>query len=180
MEFDKVLQKRRSIRRFDEKGRMDREIIEDLICAAQYAPSWKNSQTGRYYCAISVESVKKVREECLPQFNQNSTEGAMAYIVTTFVKGISGFDKETHLPVNEVGEGWGSYDLGMQNQNLLLRASELGLSTLVMGIRNEEKLREVLNIPPEEQVMAVIAVGYSTLEPAMPQRKNVSDISKFY
>ena len=38
-----------------------------------------------------------------------------------------GFDKNTGSPVNEAGDGWGYYDLGLQNDNLLLKAAELGL-----------------------------------------------------
>lgn len=33
---------------------------------------------------------------------------------------------------------------------MILKATELGLSTLIMGIRDENKIREMLNIPAEE------------------------------
>ena len=148
--------------------------MRELIKAASYAPSWKNLQTSRYYCVLSENAVKELREKCLPEFNQANSDGAGAYIVTTFVKGMVGFDKNTGSPVNEAGDGWGYYDLGLQNENLLLKAAELGLDTLVMGIRDGEALRELLNIPDSENVVSVIAVGYRGQEPPeRPKRKSL-------
>ena len=45
---------------------LDLSLIHILLRAAQEAPSWKNSQTGRYYCVLSEEMVDKIRMECLP------------------------------------------------------------------------------------------------------------------
>ena len=84
-------------------------------------------------------------------------------IVTTFVKDRSGFEKNGQ-PSNELGNGWGCYDLGLQNMNLLLKAEELGLSTLVMGIRDAEAIRRLLGIDGAETIVSVISVGYRDIE----------------
>ena len=62
MEFQKVLETRRSVRKYDPNVSVTREQMEELIRAAQEAPSWKNSQTGRYYCVLSEEIVNKIRK----------------------------------------------------------------------------------------------------------------------
>ena len=59
MEFQKVLETRRSVRKYDPNVSVTREQMEELIRAAQEAPSWKNSQTGRYYCVLSEEIVRQ-------------------------------------------------------------------------------------------------------------------------
>jgi nitroreductase len=100
-------------------------------------------------------------------------------IITAFEKTRSGFTREG-VAENEVGEGWGCYDLGLQNENLVLKAKDMGLDTLIMGIRNSEKLREYLEIPASQEVVSVIAVGYGAIKPEMPVRKNVEDIVKFF
>ena len=84
------------------------------------------------------------------------------------------------IPTNELGNGWGCYDCGLQNENLLLKATELELSTLVMGIRDGGKLRDILQIPDQEAVMAVIGLGYSEAAPKMPKRKRVEEIAHFF
>lgn len=173
MEFNEVLKTRRSIRKYDTAKKVTKEQIEEIISSAILAPSWKNSQTARYYAAIDDEAVAKVAA-CLPEMNKSKSEGA-ALVVTTFVKNIAGFDREGN-PDNECGNGWGYYDLGLHNENMVLKAAEMGLGTLIMGIRDGEKIQEILNIPDTEQVVAVIAVGYPDVNPEMPKRKYPSDI----
>lgn len=179
MELQKVLEERRSIRAYEPGHQVEKAQIEQLIQAAIYAPSWKNSQTARYYVAMSPEVTAQIRKECLPEMNQAKVTEAPVLIVSTFVSHRSGFERDGQ-PTNEVGEGWGFYDLGLHNENLLLKARDLGLDTLVMGIRDAEKLRSVLSIPEEEVVVAVIAVGYRAVNPDMPKRKEVAEIAKFF
>ena len=114
----------------------------------------------------------------LPEMNQAKAENA-SLIVTTFVHNHAGFQKDG-TPDNELGNGWGCYDLGLQNENLILKAKELGYGTLIMGLRAGDKLREILSIPETETVMAVIAIGKAAEEPARPKRKDVEDIVRFY
>ena len=55
MEFQKVLETRRTVRKYS--AGVTREQMEELLRAAQEAPSWKNSQTGRYYCCLLYTSI---------------------------------------------------------------------------------------------------------------------------
>lgn len=178
MEFQKLIEERRTIRKYSPEGRITKEDLLTVIKAAQEAPSWKNSQTGRYYCVMSEEMVKKISKECLPEMNQAKAENA-SLIVTTFVHNRAGFQKDGTAD-NELGNGWGCYDLGLQNENLILKAKELGYGTLIMGLRAADSLREILSIPETETVVAVIAIGKVAEEPARPKRKDVEDIVKFY
>lgn len=180
MDFDKIIETRRSIRNYDKTKTVTKEDLEKLIYAAIQAPSWKNSQTARYYCVVSGEMVEKFRIECLPEFNAKNCEGVSAFIVATFVKNIAGFNTKTGEETNELGNGWGIYDLGLHNENLLLKATDLGIDTLVMGIRDIGKISEMLNIPEDECIVSVIAVGYSAKEAVKPKRKQVEDIAKFF
>lgn len=173
MDFNQTLKSRRSIRKFDESKKVTKEQLEQILSYAIYAPSWKNSQTARYYCAVDDAAVAKV-SACLPEFNQNSSKGA-ALVVTTFQANRAGFDRDGN-PDNECENGWGYYDLGLHNENLVLKATEMGLGTLIMGIRDGDALRKVLNVPDDEILVAVIAVGYADIDPEMPKRKTVDEI----
>ena len=55
MEFNELLEKRRSVRKYKADTTVDRETTEEILKAAQQAPTWKNSQTGRYYVVTSDE-----------------------------------------------------------------------------------------------------------------------------
>ena len=107
MEFQKVLETRRSVRKYDPNVSVTREQMEELIRAAQEAPSWKNSQTGRYYCVLSEEIADKIRETCLPQARNAEKSKHAALIISTFVHNCAGFQKDGITPENEIGNGWG-------------------------------------------------------------------------
>ena len=76
MEFQELLEKRRSIRSYDADSKPETEDIKELIQAALETPSWKNTETGRYHCVLSEDRIQKFRETCLPEFNQRNSEHA--------------------------------------------------------------------------------------------------------
>lgn len=176
MELNNVIENRRSVREYTKKP-VENEKLRDMIRAASLAPSWKNSQVSRYYVVINDEKLAELRS-ALSAYNQKNVANAPALIVTSIVLNRSGYEKDG-TPTNELGNGWGFYDCGLQSMNLLLKATELGLSTLVMGIRDNEKIKEILEIPETEAVVSVIGVGYSEAKPAMPKRKEIDDIARF-
>lgn len=177
MEFQTLIGSRRSVRKYAERE-VTREQVEEIIRAAQEAPSWKNQQTSKYYCVLSKDKREELRTTCFPSFNEQRCMNA-ALIVTAYEKNNVGFD-DNGQPINELGNGWGCYDLGLQNMLFMLKAKELGLDTLVMGIRDGEKLRAALDIPENEEIGAVLALGYADEEPKKPRRREFSDIAKIF
>ena len=175
MTFDDVVAARRSVRSYDAAKKVTKQQVFDLIKCAQQAPSWKNSQTGRYYAVFSPDKLAEVRQ-CLAEQNKIVTKDVNVLLVTTYVKNRSGFTREG-TPENELGNGWGCYDLGLQNALLVLKATEIGLDSVILGLRDGEALRKVLNIPETEDVGAVIALGYrANADIVAPKRKEVDDI----
>jgi len=55
----------------------------------------------------------------------------------------------------------------------------MGLDSLIMGLRDGEKIRAFLSLPGNEQVVSVIAVGYAAESPAKPARKATGEVLKF-
>ena len=123
------------------------------------------------------EILEDLRALALPSFNQNSSAHA-ALIVTTYVKNVVGFNGET--PVNEIGNGWGAYDLGLHDAYLVLAAANAGYDTLIMGIRDADVIREKLRIPENEEIMSVIAVGKRSAEPSVRPRKELDEVVRFF
>jgi len=181
--FNELMMRRRSVREYDAEKSVQREEIEQMISAALEAPTWKNSETGRYHVVMADSDKMAPAAACLWENNRKRIEGCSALIVTSFVKNRSGFHRAedgSSQPDNELGNGWGCYDLGLQNSYMLLKAAELGIDTLIMGLREAEELRQVLQIPDEETIVAVIAVGHRKAEPQRPHRKEVSEVSTFH
>lgn len=176
--FDEIIRERRSVRHYDPDKEVPREAVEEIIAAAIEAPSWKNQQASRYHVVESAEMREKLKA-CLLSQNQQTVKDAPVLIVTTFVKGVVGFETDG-TPTNELGDGWGIYDLGLHNALLLLKATELGFGSIVLGLRDAGAIRSLLNIPAGEVVVSVIGIGCRSKESNRPPRKQVADIAKFY
>lgn len=176
MELQQCLTERRSIRKYKDTP-VTQEQIKELIGAAILAPSWKNSQVSRYYVTDTLEKTKQFLP-CLPEFNQNNIQNAPVVIVSTVVKNRSGFERDGSFST-PLENGWQYFDNGLQVQNICLKAQELGLGTLIMGIYDHEKIREFFHIPDTEEIVAVLSVGYADIHPEMPKRKSVEEICTF-
>ena len=175
MEFTELIRKRRSVRSYQEELISHEDLVK-ILTQAQQAPSWKNQQTSRCYVAQTPEAVQALRAAGLPEFNQKSSAGA-ALIVTTFVPDVVGFSSGE--PANEAGNYWGAYDLGLHDAYLVLAASDAGYDTLIMGIRDADAIRRQLQIPENEQIMSVIAIGKRAKEPADRPRKALDEVVRF-
>ena len=174
--FDEVLTSRRSVRSYDASKKISEAEVRELITAAQEAPSWANQQPTKYYVAISEEKLAAVQD--MVGGNKERIKDAPVLIVSTFERGKSGFFQGNQT--NEVGDGWGAYDNGLSNCYLILKARAMGFDTLIMGMREADKLRELFAIPESETIMAVISLGYRAEEPNRPERKPLDEIVKFY
>ena len=175
MDFNELIEARRSVRQYA-KSEIAPKEMEAIVADALNAPSWKNSETTRYHAAVGEAAKKRMWEEALPGFNAASSANAAALVAVTFVPGESG-----HIdgkPSDALGDSWGAYDCGLVSAYFVLAAKNHGWDTLIMGIRNEAKVKEILSIPEKEILMSVIAVGKSAQKYRKVPRKPVSEVLK--
>ena len=167
---------RRSHRKFTEE-KVSREEIEKIVSLASYAPSWKNTQISRYI-AIEDEQIKKdISEKFCPPGTNNATITAACpvLVVQTFIKNRCGYNRDGSFTTDRE-DGWQYYDCGIAAQTFCLAAHDLGLATLIMGVFDRKELQEYLNIPEDQEVMALIAVGHPVSEAFAPPRKDVETL----
>ena len=175
MEFTELIEVRRSVRRYA-KSEIAKDEMEKIVVDALNAPSWKNSETTRYYAAIGDEAKARMWKEALPTFNAANSADAAALVAVTFVPGESGFMGSE--PADDLGNMWGAYDCGLASSYFILAAKNRGWDTLIMGIRDTAKVKAILGIPAGETLMSVIAVGKAAVKPIKPPRKPVADVLK--
>ncbi|MBR0483970.1 MAG: nitroreductase family protein [Oscillospiraceae bacterium] len=176
MEFTEVIKGRRSIRKYADKP-VTKEDIEKIIELTRFAPTWKNSQTARFHVILNQELKNRIAEEGTCSFSKNklNIQSASGLIILTTVDGIAGYEKDGTFTTSK-GTHWQSFDAGIACQTFCLTAYDRGISTLIMGIYDEAKIRNILNLPENESISALIAVGYAEEAPNAPQRKEVSEI----
>lgn len=85
---------RRSIRQFKEQE-VTKDVLEDIVQTASFAPSWKNTQTTRYIAITDPKVKARLAEEGCKDypFNQKNINAAPAIIATTIVDKRSGFEE---------------------------------------------------------------------------------------
>lgn len=168
---------RRSIRQFTDQP-VSHELLADIIQTASYAPSWKNTQITRY---IAVEGETKAKlAKCTSAFPGNGKimENAPMVIAVTIIKGRSGFERDGSYTTVK-GDSWQMFDAGVASEAFCLAAYEQGLGTVIMGIFDVAEAAELLEIPEERELVALIPIGYPAETPAAPKRKGVEDLLSY-
>lgn len=179
MEAIERIKERRSIRKFRPE-KVERETVRKIVEAASWAPSWKNTQSIRYY-VFDDEALKAdiARNHTLGfTYNTGTIEQAPQVVAVTAVKGKSGAVSEGEFTTSQK-ENWSLFDAGAACQTFCLAASEYGVGTVIMGIFDAGMVAELLHIPEKEQVVCLISMGYPDEEPKAPRRKGVEELLTF-
>ncbi len=141
-------------RRWSTRSYTDQSIeppkLRQLFEAARWAPSSGNGQPWAFIVARKEDSAdfEKIASTLNPGNAWAKRAGALAISVAAMER----------APGHPNAHAW--HDVGMATQNLLLQATELGLSTHVMAGFNAAKAGELLQIPPGWGAVAAIAIGY--------------------
>lgn len=174
MELHEAILKRRSVRKFTDEVVTDEELRQ-IFEAVRWSPSWANSQVWEFIVVRDKELIKKVTGT-YSEFNPARTCSltASALIVACAKTGISGCygGKEA----TEI-QSWYMFDLGMAVQTLCLKAHELGLGTVVVGLLDHATCKNILDVGEGYKVVAVIPIGRPAVPPREgPARKELSEI----
>ena len=110
MEALECIKTRRSIRKFTEQPVTEDEVRQ-VVEAAAFAPSWKNTQIARYIVVTDKEKKDKLADNCMLGFayNQKTTHGAPALVVLTMIKGRSGYERDGSFST-PLATHWQSFD----------------------------------------------------------------------
>lgn len=178
MTANECIRGRRSIRKFKADA-VDHELLKQVIETASYAPSWKHTQITRY---IAVEGAlkDKIADEGTQMFpnNGNIIKNAPVLIAVTVIKDRSGYERDGSFTTDR-GDGWQMFDAGIASQTFCLAAHEAGLGSVIMGIFDRAVITDLLQIPDDRELVALIPIGYPDEEPVAPRRKPVDELISF-
>lgn len=178
MEALKCIETRRSIRKFKAE-KITNETLESIVSAASYAPSWKNTQVTRYVVIEDSALKNQIAEEAVLGFEYNSTtiKGASALVVVTMIHGRSGFERDGSYTTSKE-DRWETFDAGIATQTFCLAAHDMGVGSVIMGIFDEAKVAELVNLDENQKVAALVAIGYPDEEPTAPKRKSADELMR--
>ncbi len=170
MNFEELVNKRFSCRNFSDK-QVEKEKVEKIIGLSNLAPSACNSQPYKIY-VTRKETAKKISQA--RSLNMN---GFIEKADTIFV-----IEEEVYNLTAKVGsklkdQDYRSVDIGILSSYITLAAQELGLATCIIGMFDEEKIKNILGA--KGRIRLLIAMGYSnTLKTPDKKRKDIEKVWK--
>lgn len=188
---------RRSIRKYLDRN-VSKEMIEQIIDAGRMAPSAKNRQPWKYIVlggkskAEFLEHMQKgiIREEnecaLLPNSKKGIPDAKNTYkimveapILIVILNSNCGTPFAEIDTDNRFTEICDTLSIGAAIENMLLKATDMGLGTL--WIANTcyayEELTTYLNTT--KQLVGAIALGYADENPAQRPRKPIEEIVEY-
>jgi nitroreductase len=189
---------RRSIRRFKQQP-IPREQLEEILELSLKAPSSNNLQPWRIAVVQTPEVKERLREAANNQAQVSSAPavlvvyGDMQDTVQTIGETIhptvpeeqratraermqQSWSSKPELEREEWGKAQGFILLGY----LMLVARSFGYDSVPMGGFNAEKVKEVLNLPSNVAITAVLPIGIADEEGKAHHRHSLERVVKWY
>lgn len=141
MEVFEAVQKRRSVRAYQSKL-IPKDKLEKILEAARLAPSAANIQPWHFI--VVTDAFKR----------ENLAKAPFAKFLREAPVVIVGCGNQKASP------RWFMVDVAIAMQNMVLTATSEGLGTCWVGNFEEKHVKELLKIPREFRVIALLALGY--------------------
>lgn len=164
MELEEAILKRRSVRSYKEK-KIQRKKIQEIFEFAKMAPSARNKQDWEF--VVVDENEKKER------IYRNASKQSFILEAPVLIAGVATDPNYTM----SCGIPGGIVDLAIALDHLSLKAADEGLRTCWIGAFDQEKAKEVLEIPDEYEIISLMTLGYPE-EPLEKKNKRRKDVEK--
>ena len=171
-EFNEVIHGRRSIRRYLSKE-IPNETMQNVLEAARWAPSWANSQCWELVL-VRDQKIKKELQGTISDRNPSTNAVVDAPVLIALCGKLKSSGYYKGSAPTKFGD-WFMFDLGLICQTLCLAAHAADLGTVIVGLFDHDKAGEIINLPDQHEVVALIPIGYSEQHPSPPKRKEVAE-----
>jgi nitroreductase len=174
MDFLELVSSRQSVRAFDPERPVEREKLDRIIEIARLAPSACNAQPWSFVLVDDPELKNKVADATSSRVlgMNHFTKQAPVHLLLVEEKvnissGIGGWVKK---------KDFAQMDLGIVAAHIVLAAQSEGLGSCIVGWFDEDKVKELLNIPASKRVWLSIVIGYGTQPLRKKSRKSIEKI----
>jgi nitroreductase len=169
-----AIKNRRSIRKFTEQP-VSEEVLQQLLEAVQWAPSWANTQ-----CWELVVVKDPAQREKLQATMGKGNPATKAIVSAPLLIVLCGKLNESGYYKGQITTKFGDwflYDLGIAGQTLHLACQGLGLGMVTVGLFDQDAAAKVLGVPEGYELVAMMPIGYPDQDPKPPKRKEISDFT---
>jgi len=165
MHVQDAMKIRKSVRSYQSKP-VEKEKIQRILEAAHIAPSAMNLQEWRIVVVTDSSTIHQIVGGAVP--SQKFIAEAPVLLVCC---------AETDKANMKCGHPRYAVDLSIAVDHMMLAAVEVDLGTCWIGKFSQQPVKDILNIPEEIEVFALLPIGYPT-DPtaAAKRRKSVDEI----
>lgn len=194
VELQALVQRRRSIRGYDENRNVSDDLIRQILECARWAPSGGNGQPWEFIVIRDQATRYKIADYYLKQMEQKR-EMDMAVRGTAKMTG-DGFRrapvhivilgdprvKEAYPIRTKLEKAESHFITGLANATLLihLAATALGLASQYVSDANspymETMLKVLLKIPEPLRIYHLVPIGYAKSQVAAPPRRQLKEM----
>ncbi len=174
MDFQTLIKTRQSVRSYDKSKKVSREDVEKCLNSAMLAPSACNSQPWKF-TVVTGEKAGEIAKATQGMGMNKFTDNVETFIVIS-----EGAYNKTALVGSKVkDQDYKSVDIGLATSQLCLQATELGLSTCILGWFDEKKIKTLIG--GKSRIRLVISLGYASEDDKIRNkvRKNFQDVVEF-
>lgn len=151
--FD-TIKRRRSIRKYSDKE-IEKEKLELILESARLAPSATNQQKWFFYVIKDLETRIKIAMSMPMGANQFVKDSPVVVVGCTRPSDL------LHKVASVIlQKSWVETDVAIALEHMVLAAAELDVGSCWLGIFDEKKIKEILNIPKNNKIVALLTLGY--------------------
>jgi nitroreductase len=177
MEFSQLLLNRQSVRKYRDTP-VETEKLQQLIEAVRLAPSACNAQPWTLILVDDPQLKNQVAlATCSKTFGLNSF-ATQAPVIAVLVMEKPKWTVRVGALIQR--RAFPLIDIGIAAAHFCLQATELGLSTCMMGWFDENTIKKLLRIPRRRRIGLIISLGYAPQDyPLRPKsRKETHAMSR--
>ncbi len=163
MELKEAVKKRQAIRDYEDKPVPEEKLLK-VLEAARLAPSASNRQPWKF---IVVRDDKRRQELAWAAGGQ--THVAKAPVVIAAVATMPEYVMRSGVPAYAV-------DLAIAVDHMTLAAVDEGLGTCWIGAFSQEEARDILNVPENYRIVALLPIGFPKRAGRPKMRKSLDKI----
>lgn len=164
MDFFELIHTRQSCRAYDESREVEAEKLTKVLEAAQLAPSACNGQPYRFTVCRGEKAKAVAKATQGMGMNKFASQAPVLIVVSE-----ESYVKSAAVGAKLKNNDYRSMDIGIAVAYLTAAATELGLSTCILGWLDDEKLRSLCNL--KHPARLVITLGYAVDEKVRPKKR---------
>ena len=170
MEFDEVVKKRRSIRKYIGKEiSLDKLIL--ILESAKNSPSSGNLQDFRFIIVNDKDKKNKIAEACLKQDWMNSAP--IFIVVCSDIKRLKEYYKSK-------ADEYSLQNAAAAAMIISLKSTDLGLSSCWVSVFDQKEISQILRIKEGVIPQIILTLGYEYTLPLKPPQKISLDKILFF